>query len=598
MTLDKLYKGLTLRILTIAGCSCMLMLTLLCSLWNEQLRSGKMHNESISKQSIRRIRIPPIRGRIISSDGQIFTENEPSYDVNFHIHELRQPGKRGRKKTVKYLYRQLIKTAKIIGRELTITNAEVNRHFHVYPALPFKAFTNLNEIELARLYEIIPGIPGLEISTSIKRIYPMNDICAHLIGFVGNQDPNLIEGRDAYSYYLPELTGRTGLERIFNDRLKGKGGSKLARVDSLGFFYEETVEKQEAVSGDDIILTIDSKAQFIAQKMMTGRRGAFVLLDCNKGAVLAIASSPTYNLNEISKTYSSLASDSKNRPLVNRAISGGYMPGSIIKPITALALLENNIANPTQLYTCVGYSRIGNAKIRCAHISGHGEINIYQAIESSCNPYFIDKSLSLGINRLRILFEKAGIGQNTGFEIPASGSRGLIPSRRLKLRRQRQNWNAFDTGLVSIGQGLISMSPLQAAMFTAAIANGGTVYQPSIIHSIIDSKGNKVRQFSPSVNSRLNISKQSLHIVQQGMINAIKGEHATGYQAGNSKIELAGKTGTAEVGFGRNKRKNTWFVCYGPVDNPVYAMAILIENGDSGGDTCAPLARLFFESFL
>ncbi len=598
MIIDKIYKGLTIRIFIIAACSCTLMLTLICRLWNEQLKSGKIHNESISKQSIRRIRIPPIRGRIVSRDGQIFTENEPIYHVNFHIHELRQPGKFGRNKTIRHLQEQIIKTAKIIGRQLTITDAEINRHFHVYPALPFKAFANLNKTELARLYEVILGIPGLEISTSIKRIYPMNDACAHLIGFVGKQDPNVVDDRDAYSYYLPELTGRTGIERIFNDQLKGIGGSKLARVDSLGFFYEETAEKQHALSGNDIVLNIDSRAQFIAQKMMQGRRGAFVLLDCNNGAVLAIASSPTYNLNEISATYADLARDSKHRPLINRAISGGYMPGSIIKPLTALALLENNITNPEQLYDCIGYSRIGDAKIKCAHTSGHGEINIYQAIESSCNPYFIDKSLSLGIDRLRVVFEKAGIGQDVGFEIPTRGSRGLIPGRQLKLRRQRQSWNAFDTGLVSIGQGLISISPLQAAMFTAAIANGGIVYRPSIIHSIIDSNGNKVKEFSSSINSRLNISKQSLHIVQQAMINAIKGNRATGYQAGNSKIELAGKTGTAEVGFGKNKRKNTWFVCYGPINNPVYALAILIEDGDSGGDTCAPLARLFFESYL
>ncbi len=598
MTLDKIYKGLTIRILAIYGCSCLLMLALIFRLWNEQLRSGKIHNKSISKQSIRRIRIPPIRGRIISKDGQIFAENKPTFDVNFHIHELRQPGKFGRSKTIKHLYEQIYRTSKIIGRKLTITDAEINRHFHVYPALPFKAFTNLDNTELARLYEVIPGIPGLEISTSIKRIYPMNDICAHFVGFVGKQDPNFVNDRDDYSYYLPELTGRTGLERIFNDQLKGTGGSKLARVDSLGFFYEETAEKQKAVSGNDIILTIDSNAQYIAQKLIDGRRGAIVLLDCNKGSILAIASSPTYNLNRISENYSTLAKDNVNRPLVNRAISGGYMPGSIIKPLTALALLEYNLASPAELYNCTGYSRIGDAKIKCAHTSGHGEINIFQAIESSCNPYFIDKSLSLGIDRLRVLFEKAGIGQNTGFEIPASGSKGLVPDRQLKLRRQRQSWNAFDTGLVSIGQGLISISPLQAAMFTAAIANGGTVYQPSIIHSIIDSGGNQVKKFNPSINSRLNISTQSLQIVQQGMINVIKSNHATGYQAANSKIELAGKTGTAEVGFGRNKKKNTWFVCYGPVNKPVYAMAVLVEEGESGGETCAPLARLFFESFL
>ena len=599
MTIDQIFKGFTGRLVFLIFAMFLILSALVFRLWYEQVRLGPNHQKTISKQSIRRIRIPPVRGRLFSSDGKPLTDNVPVYDALFHIHELRQPGRYGFDKTASVLHNHLEQTAKIIGREFDIPMDMVKRHVHIYPALPFEAFSNLNQMEVARLFEWMPGIQGLEIATRIKRVYPMGSLGAHIIGFVGKKDPSLEEDRDLYSYFLPELTGRTGLEKIFEEDLKGKGGSKLVQVNSMGFFYDEVGNTVLPESGNDIILTIDSRAQRIGQKLLKGKKGAIILLDCNSGAVLAAVSSPTYSINNLTgNTYAKLANDNRNLPLLNRCIAGGYSPGSIIKPIIGIAVLNEKVFLASQVYKCNGYYQIGDTKIRCSSVQGHGDVNLTKALETSCNSYFIDAGIKIGVDHLQAYLSNAGIGQDPGLEIKIQGSSGLLPNRETKRRRLGRPWTTFDTALISIGQGYITVSPMQAAAYTAAIANGGTIYRTSLVRAVKDSNGFYVKTIKPQIQGKLFASQQILQTIQEGMSQTVYGIHATAAHAQNSVIRLAGKTGTAEKGSGSTKKKNTWFICYGPVDAPRYAMAILIENGVSGGTTAAPLGKQFFERYL
>ncbi len=597
--IDVFSKGLTPRLIVLSLFFLIMPLMLLARLWYEQVRSGPVHQKAISRQSIRHIRLPPIRGNLFARDGTRLTDNRLVYDVQFHVHEMRQPGRNGLRKTIDFIINQINHTTQIIDRKHSITEKEIKRHINVYPALPFTAFRDLSMAEHARLSEAMPGIPGLEITTRTQRMYPLSEVGAHLIGFVGRRDPNDESDRSQYSYFLPEHVGRTGLERLFNGYLRGEGGVMLVRVDSMGFFHQEVAGTIHAQAGQDIVLTLDARAQAEAQKLLHGISGAFVVLDCRTGAVLAMASSPTYDLNGMSGSrYSGLAGDSTYRPLLNRAISGGYAPGSIIKPLVAMRILADGAYGVNELVSCNGAFEIGDTKIRCAHQSGHGAISMVQALESSCNPYFIGGGVTLGLEQLQHVFRQCGIGANPRFELSTRGSGGTLPSRELKWRRRKQRWNAFDTALISIGQGMISVSPLQAAVYTAAIANRGTLYRPYIVDRIQDRSGQVTVQTRPEVVSRLDFAPWVFDVVHDGMHHVVHGGRAGAPAARTPTIELAGKTGTAEVGFGRNKRKNTWFICFGPYPDPRYAVAVLVEGGVSGGRTAAPLARRFFDAYL
>ena len=599
MTIDQLVKGYSARLIFLAMIFFSVLSGLVFRLWYEQVRLGVNHRNAISKQSVRRIRIPPVRGRVYSGDGKLFTDNVPVYDALFHIHEIRQAGRYGFNKTASVLEKHLHHTAEIIQREFDAHLDVLNRHIRVYPALPFTAFKDLNEMELARLFETIPRIRGLEVATRMKRVYPMGSVGAQIIGFVGKKDPNLEEDRDSYSYFLPELTGRTGLEKIFEEKLKGKGGGKLIQVDSMGFFYDEITKTDPPDPGHDIILTIDSRAQRIAQQLLKNRKGAIVLVDCNSGAVLAAVSSPTYDLNNLTASrYAELAADDLNLPLLNRSLATGYSPGSIIKPIIGMAILNEKVLSADSTYNCTGSYPIGDTQIRCSSSDGHGEVNLVKALETSCNSYFIHAGIEMGVDRLSAYLANAGIGQDTGFEIKPSGFAGVLPGRGEKRKRTGRFWTTFDTALISIGQGLITLSPMQAAVYTAAIANGGVIYRTSVIRAIKDAHGFYTYVRKPEVRGKLWVSPQILQTTRKGMIAVVHGKHATGVQAQTPVIRLAGKTGTAEVGSGRNKKKNTWFICYGPVDSPRYAMSMLVENAVSGGVSAAPLAKQFFDRYL
>ncbi len=597
-TIDQLYKGLTPRLFVFGLVLCFIPLLLLVRLWYEQVHRGAEHQKSISRQSIRTIRLTPVRGRIFSRDGMALTDNVPEYDAYFHIHEMRQPGRFGYTQTIKYVLSQLDLVAAAIERQNTIGEDDLKRHIRLYPALPFKAFTSLNDQERARLIEMIHTVPGLEIINHFKRVYPLGEATSHILGFVGRKDPSDESDRDLYSYFLPELSGRNGLEKLFDDELDGHGGSQLVQVDSMGFFFDD-YESEPAIAGNDVQLTLDSRAQQIAYRLLVKRRGAIVLVDTLTGAVLALCSSPAYDPNKLTKEYyDRLRTDRTGRPLINRALNGGYSPGSIIKPLVGMLMLESGFINGNDKYDCNGAYAIGDTRIRCATRYGHGEITMIQALESSCNPFFIHGGVNLGLEKLQTIFSQAGFGTDLEFIIKQSSSSGTFPTRARKYQTTHQPWNIFDTALISIGQGQICISPLHAAMFTAAIANGGTLFHPYLVQKLQNHTRHTIKYYQPEIIDHLAISPANMEIIRAGMYAVIHGPNASASEAQTSVIELAGKTGTAEVGRGKYKKNNTWFVCYGPYQSPQYALAVLVEDGVSGGKTAAPLARRFFELYL
>ncbi|MCH2174124.1 MAG: penicillin-binding protein 2 [Lentisphaeria bacterium] len=591
------------RLLFLLSLLFLAMFILIWRLYVVQIKGGDEHRESIRSQSIRRIRIPSVRGRIISSDGQYFADNRVKYDTYIHIHELRKRTKAG---TIEYVLEKIQELADLIGRDHTFTKEKVDKHIRQYPALPFRLFENLQEDELARLTEQMPAIPGLELTTDYMRIYPQNELGAHLIGYVnkrvyGGSKPrpgDLSRDDIRYAYYFyPEQIGRNGLEKVFNQDLSGEVGFRVVRVDSMGYYHDQLEQEHDKKHGLDLHLTLDARAQRIAQRLLAGKLGSLVMLDVNTGAVKAMVSNPSFDLNRVRYDYGKHLKN-PSRPLVNRSITADYLPGSILKPILGLGLLQEGLHTENSEYDCLGYYKIGNREIDCHLHSGHGNLSLTTALEDSCNPYFIDGGIRMGVDKLHDLYKSAGVGVKPGLELDNRYSAGIVPGRGEMQLRQRRRWIMSDTAFVSIGQGFVSISPLQAAMFTAAVANGGKVYKPYLVAEKRNFQGTTIFKREPQLKSVLQIDAKHYSTVHQGMYDVVYGDIGTAKVVRSDLIKIAGKTGTAEVGPRSRRTKNTWFVGFGPFEKPEFAIAVLVENGVSGGKDAAPIAIRFIEEFL
>ena len=568
---------------------------LVIRLWQMQVVRSSEYEYKDRKQSARRIRIPAMRGEILARDGTKIVRNRPSFNVLFHPGEMTTERSRDQ---AKYIMDKADQVAAVLGRYNPLTLENVRRHLNYQPGLPLTAFKDLSDEERGRLDELFPPVRGLEVTAEPMREYPFDSLAAQLIGYVGNEDPTAADDRREYFYYLPSLEGRSGLEYQFNDKLSGKAGSQFVMVNSNGFVYEQLEEPTPPENGYDLRLTLDLDGQLAAERALRGHLGAIVVMSANSGAVRVMASSPTYPpadfVPSISRVRYRELSEDPGKPFLNRAVQGSYMPGSIIKPLTALAGLENGIPD-TKTYTCTGVTPHGyGGSIHCTGV--HGGLDMRHAIMRSCNVYFVELGVDVGINALSRMFASAGIGRKTGIEIAERA--GYLP-------QDGRNWNENETAYVSIGQGKVEVTPLQAAVFYGAIANGGTMYKPYLIDHIYDHdrlSGTRLSVFDavPLKTGKLAASAKSLEVIRDGMYMVVHESAGSGRRGNIKSAELYAKTGTADVGRGANATKNTWFSGFvkHPRTGELLSFAAVIEHGDSGGGTTAPLvAEMFTEWF-
>ena len=584
------------RLLLLAVVFLSMMLVLLGRLCYLQIFQGYVISQEASEQSVRKIRVSAMRGRIYDAENNVVVKNRPAYDVSFHLSEMRQPG--SRKETIDYVLETSAQIAVAIGREQPLSREDVKRRLRVYPALSWDVYEDLDDRELSIAGEMMPNIPGVDFEVDYARKYEYPGIATHVLGFTGRRRPPDSSRSRSYSYVMPELRGRAGLEKTFDDHLSGTPGLKTVRVDTLGYVREELSTSFEPTPGSNLYLTLDIKAQKIAEELLGDHRGAFVVVDVRTGAVKVLASSPTYNAARLTgKRYQDLRAREEDRPLVNRAIGQSYLPGSIIKPLVGLAAIENETVEEEHTVYCDGDYEVGNTSISCWRNYGHGELDMVHAIKQSCNSYFIDIGMETGFDNLRFMFNKAGFGSKPGIELPGAVA-GRLPSRAWMRRNFPRGWLAIDTAFISIGQFALNVSPLQAAVYAAAIANGGTIYRPYVVEEIRSADGDMLQQTAPRPVNHLMVSRENLQVIQKGMYLVVNSNTGTAEAAANDAVSVAGKTGTAQVLTPGDKHDNAWFIAYAPADNPRYAAAVLIEYGNSGGQTAAPLVGKFFKRWL
>ncbi len=569
-----------------------------------QLHHGEEHRRLITRQSERRVRIPGLRGRIYSADGRLLAGNRQAYDLLFFPSEMHQGGRRA---TSEYMYNCARILARILHRSEFPAVDNFSRHLVTSPGVPMTVFTDLSNVELALVFEASRQIKGVDIQFSPVRYYPCGDHAAHIIGYARKADAANAGDREEFFYYNPDLEGRSGIERAFDTLdsdsalgLRAFPGRSVIQVNNIGYAQRELLGRTEPIHGNDVILTIDSKAQQLAEELLGTSTGAFVVIDADNGNIICAASSPRIDLTRFFPRldpayYNQLRSDPE-KPLINRAFQAIYPPGSSIKPLMCLAFLQAGIDPHTAVY-CPGDSTVGNATIGCsAHRRYGDDMDMVRALEKSCNNYMIHYATQVGREVLADMLARAGFGRKTGIPIPESA--GDMPSDELKMRRYRTHWNVYDTALLSIGQGLISVTPLQLAVYCSAIANGGTVWKPQLVSRILDHRGIARFEVQPEAAGNLGVSEEDLAIVREGMFKVVNSSGGSGRNGQVNGLQVYGKTGTAEVGSRDNMRNITHFIAFTTHNGRTYALAITIEDGRSGGRTCAPLAAEFFRRYL
>jgi len=578
---------------------------LVVRLWSLQVAKGGEYQRRLVKQSLRSVRLPGMRGRILDRNGTPLADNRPSYCLSLYLEELRRPGSVQR--TVENVMTVLDRLAEVMDRPRSLFPKEVRLHLGRRTPLPLVAWKDLDEEAVARFMEHESEFPGVALTVEPVRVYPLEKQSCHLLGYVGRADISklldAVDGEEVekFHYYLPEMAGKSGVEKRLDGVLRANAGGKLEiQVDVVGFKFDE-VSRRTPGKGSDVVLAIDARIQQAAEELLNGDRGAVVVIDPRNGDVLALASAPGYNPNDFvpsipSSVWNRLLKND-GRPLYNRATGGEYAPGSTFKPITLLAALHSGKVSAQTRFSCPGYYQLGNARFRCWQHWGHGSIDLQSAIRYSCNVYLYHSAMACGPEEVQEMARRCGFGRRTDISLDFERP-GLVPDAAWKRRARHDGWRDGDTCNMAIGQGALLVTPLQLAMYTATLANGGTLWKPRLIQQIVPADG-EVQDIAPAeAIGSPDWGAHDIRVVREGMRDVVNAPDGTGKRAKLPDIIVAGKTGTAEYGVKGAGHKMTWMIAFAPYENPTVAVAFLVEDGISGGTTVAPrmkklLAQVF-----
>jgi len=553
-----------------------------------QIDGAADYSYASARQSVRRVQIGGSRGRILDRHGQVLADNRQTLSL------VCQPSvfqKRTWGETSSSISQAIARVATALRRPFPLTGKAIRRHVNQSLALPLTIWPEVDEDALAVFSEQEASFPGFSIVETEVRVYPQRSLAAHVLGYVGRDRGTAEAGDERFNFIDSEMRGRSGIELYYDSFLRGVPGERKLLVDARGFAIREWTVT-EPRNGPDLVLALDGALQQEVEAQLSGVRGACAAIDPVTGDVLALASAPGFDPNEFvpalsPEMYARYANDA-SKPLLNRASGGAYAPGSIFKPITALAGLS--VGYPEcEPYFCSGVFSMGTLHLHCSRRWGHGALDLRHALMMSCNPFFCNLALDSGSNALIRTARAFGLGEKTGLDLGVDMA-GTVPDAGWKQRMYGERWFPGDLAQMAIGQGMLLVSPLQMARVAGAIGTGFLVTP-------------HLKREAPSDRRPLAVPARHLAIVRQGMRMVVAGDGTTlgtGNRGGEGvPVAVSGKTGTAEVGRGATRRKNTWFIAYAPSEAPRIAVALVVENGVSGGSTAAPrvgaVLRKFFD---
>ena len=565
-----------------------------------QVIMGDEYRRLSLNNSIRLQSIDPPRGRLYDRNGDLLVDNRPSFDVNITL------------KDAEPLKPTLGKLAHHLKTPAETLLAQIKQTRGVSAYSPLLLQQDVGRDTLASLEVNKFDLPGVSVDVNLRRHYIRERQAAHLIGYLSEISPAELEGGSYPDCRSGDLIGKFGAEKVYENYLRGKRGGRQVEVSANGLVVR-ILKTVEAKPGHNVYLTLDQDLQYLTEALLDGVVGAAVAIEPTSGKILTLASSPSFDQNSFvggitRKQWDSLITN-PFRPMSNRAIQGEYPPGSTYKIITALAGLQEGVIDNQTIIHCPGHYRFGNRIYRCWKKGGHGKVDIIKAVEESCDVYFYQVGLRLGVDRLAWYAKAFGLGSPTGVQLDHEAN-GLIPTAAWKKKRTGVPWQEGETLSIAIGQGFNLATPIQMAVLTAAVANGGYRYRPLILDSIKLADGEVLKENKTKLIGKLPVSQAHLDVVKLGLWKVVNSENGTARGSRMADIDMSGKTGTSQV-ISRKEdepmaeedrpahlRPHAWFVAYAPSDNPTIAVAVIVEHGEHGSGAAAPIAKEMIKIFL
>jgi penicillin-binding protein 2 len=565
-----------------------------------QMIRGEEYRRLSMTNCVRLKSIKSSRGLIYDRNRILLVDNRPAFDLTIVLEDAKPL-----KQTLDHL-------AELTGDSCEDLTAIIEKEGGAAFYKPLVLKRDITRDLLAAIEAHQFDLPGIHIDIEPSRNYIHKKTAAHLIGYLGEINKDELDSGKFPNVRSGDSIGRYGVEKSFEADLQGKRGGHQLEVDVNGRVIK-ILKTVEPVSGNDLVMTIDLPLQQKAEGLLGENDGAVVALDPSNGDVLVMASSPSFDQNDfiggISSKKWQVLRDDPGRPMNNKAIQAEYPPASTYKIITALAGLEEKVIDRNSTFFCPGFYKFGNRRYHCWSKYGHGTINVVDAIAQSCDVFFYQTGEKLGVDALAKYAQGSGLGRLTGIRL-AHERPGLIPTSAWKKQRFKEPWQAGETLSISIGQGFNLVTPLQMAVFISAVGNNGTLYRPRLVKSVQDAKGQVIREIEPEITGGLPASKKNLAIVRQGLLEVVHGNRGTARQIRLPDVQIAGKTGTAQVfsrkageKFDNKKLKRTlqdhaWFVCYAPAQDPKIAIAVIIEHGEHGSSAAAPVAQELIHAYF
>jgi len=598
---NRLFLGRAVEAMTIC---CVLLLAVGVRLVYLQVLHHDYYTELSQNNRVRLVPAPPTRGLIYDRNGILLAENLPSYRIEIIPEQVKD----------------LDDTLSVLSEFIHIRDIDrqrferLRKRMRGFESVPLRF--HLTEREVARFAVNRHRFTGVDIKAGLARYYPLGELAVHAVGYVGRIDEQELQRLDTANYRGTTHTGKVGVERYYETLLHGKVGYQQVEANSEGRVIR-VLRRTPPVPGPNLYLNLDSRLQAVAEQAFGGFYGGAVALDPRTGAVLTLVSLPGYDPNPFvngieTDDYNALQKH-RGRPLFNRVLRGQYPPGSTFKPFAGLVGLEHGITTLHSHTYCPGYFTLagGEHKYRDWKRDGHGTVNLVKAIIESCDVYFYDLALSMGVDLMHELLEPFGFGNPTGVDLSGELP-GLLPSRAWKRRARDEPWYTGETLISGIGQGFNLVTPIQLASVTATLATRGKRVRPQIVYAVEDPQpGTLTPQPIHYLETVPIIAENHWDKVIQSMVDVVHGRMGTARHLGESlRYRMAGKTGTSQV-YGlkaeeeyeaaeveQHLRDHALFIAFAPVDEPKIAIAVIVENGGNGSRVSAPIARKIMDEYL
>lgn len=572
-----------------------------------QVMQHRYYRTRSQKNRVKLQVIPPVRGNIFDRHGTPLSKNIMSYQLIIN---------RAKSIEADSLIKKIPQYMRFNEDDQERYAADKKKKLYNQDVI---VRTDLSEQEVNTFLVDLYQFPGFEVVPAYKRYYPYGDLTGHVLGYINSINKKDLQTLDSREYSGTTKIGRTGIEKEYEAVLHGQAGFRQAEVSRTGKVIR-VLEQIDPIPGDDLHLSLDLRLQQIIRDRLEKETydGAGVAIDPRNGEVLAMFSNPSFNANLFvdgisHKDYDRLRNSSRKN-LFNRALNGNYPPASVIKPMMVLAALHHYIVTPDIEINCGGSYRIPDydqtKKFYCWKRSGHGEMNAKSSIVQSCDVYYYNVGKDLGIARIHEYLSQFGLGEKTGIDLP-NESTGILPNREWKKQRYNKPWFIGDTINASIGQGYMITTPLQMAYFTAILAARGKRHRPHFVTRVHNPISGKITQLQPRMQTVLQRNPNAWKTIAQSMVEVMEGRQGTARKVTvDLPFKIAGKTGTAQVvslpkgkrlekeEIAKEHRDNSVFITYAPADNPVIAMALVLENAGGGSETAAPIAISILEDYF